>query len=129
MRYESDLSDEQWELVRPFVENRMGRPAKVDRREIVNAIFYVLRTGCQWRMLPREFPHWSTVHSCFWRWRRNGTLESIHEALRQKVRVKAGRSAYASAAIIDSQSVKTSEKGGRAASTGPRRSKGANAIS
>jgi transposase len=63
MRYESDLSDAQWELVRPFVESRMGRPAKVDRREVLNAIFYVLRTGCQWRMLPKEFPHWSTVSS------------------------------------------------------------------
>ena len=117
MRYESDLSDEQWELVRPFVESRMGRPAKVDRREVINAIFYVLRTGCQWRMLPKEFPHWSTVHSCFWRWRRNGTLDSLHEELHQKSRLKAGRNAYASAgrnaAVIDSQSVKTSEPGTR----------------
>ena len=129
MRYESDLSDEQWELVRPFVESRMGRPAKVDRREILNAIFYVLRTGCQWRMLPREFPHWSTVHSCFWRWRRNGTLEALHEALHQKVRLKAGRSAYATAAVIDSQSVKTTEKGDLMASTAPRKSKDASAIS
>ena len=113
MRYESDLSDEQWELVRPFVENRMGRSAKVDCREVINAIFYVLRTGCQWRMLPKEFPHWSTVHSCFWRWRRNGTLDSLHEALHQKSRLKAGRNACASAAVIDSQSVKTSEPGTR----------------
>jgi len=104
-------------------------PAKVDRREVLNAIFYVLRIDCQWRVLPKEFPHWSTVHSCFWRWRHNGTLEALHDALHQKSRVKAGRSAYASAAVIDSQSVKTTEKGAHVVSTGPSKSKDASATS
>jgi len=88
--YSTDLSDAQWDRVRPFVEKSFGRPAQIERRRIVNAILYILRTGCQWRMLPCEFPHWSTVHSCYWRWRRDGTLERLHDALRQEVRLKAG---------------------------------------
>mgnify|MGYP001771089851 CR=1 FL=1 len=119
-KYSTDLSDAQWERVRPFVEKSFGRPAQVERRRIVNAIFYILRTGCQWRMLPREFPHWSTVHSCYWRWRRDGTLEKLHEALREEVRLKAGRMAQPSAVILDSQSVKTTEKGGQEVTTKPR---------
>lgn len=118
--YSTDLSDAQWERVRPFVEKNFGRPAQVERRRIVNAILYILRTGCQWRMLPREFPHWSTVHSCYWRWRRDGTLEHLHDALREEVRLKAGRIAQPSAVILDSQSVKTTEKGGQRAMTKPR---------
>ena len=117
--YSTDLSDDQWERVRPFVEKNFGRPAQVERRRIVNAIFYILRTGCQWRMLPREFPHWSTVHSCYWRWRRDGTLEKLHDALRAEVRLKAGRMAQPRAVILDSQSVKTTEKGGQKATTKP----------
>jgi transposase len=119
-QYQTDLSDTQWERVRPFVEKSFGRPAQVERRRIVNAILYILRTGCQWRMLPREFPHWSTVHSCYWRWRRDGTLEKLHDALREEVRLKAGRMAQPSAVILDSQSVKTTEKGGRVATTKPK---------
>ena len=119
-QYSTDLSDAQWERVRPFVEKSFGRPAQVERRRIVNAILYILRTGCQWRMLPREFPHWSTVHSCYWRWRRDGTLEKLHDALREEVRLKAGRMAQPSAVILDSQSIKTTEKGGRKATTKPR---------
>jgi transposase len=118
--YSTDLNDAQWERVRPFVEKNFGRPAQVERRRIVNAIFYILRTGCQWRMLPREFPHWSTVHSCYWRWRRDGTLEKLHDALRIEVRLQAGRMAQPSAVILDSQSVKTTEKGGQEATTKPR---------
>ncbi len=119
-QYSTDLSDAQWERVRPFVEKSFGRPAQVERRRIVNAILYILRTGCQWRMLPREFPHWSTVHSCYWRWRRDGTLENLHDTLRAEVRLKAGRMAHPSAVILDSQSVKTTEKGGQRATTKPR---------
>jgi len=119
-QYSTDLSDAQWERVRPFVEKSFGRPAQVDRRRVVNAILYILHTGCQWRMLPREFPHWSTVHSCYWRWRRDGTLERLHDALREEVRLTAGRMAQPSAVILDSQSVKTTEKGGRKATTKPR---------
>lgn len=119
-QYSTDLSDAQWERVRPFVEKSFGRPAQVDRRCVVNALLYILRTGCQWRMLPREFPRWSTVHSCYWRWRRDGTLEKLHDALREEVRLKAGRMAQPSAVILDSQSVKTTEKGGQKATTRPR---------
>jgi putative transposase len=118
--YSTDLSDAHWKLVRPLVEKRMGRPPKVSRRRILDAIFYILRTGCQWRLLPSNFPHWSTVHSAYRRWRLDGALEKLHEALREKVRLKAGRSGEAHAAILDSQSVKTTEKGGRAATTRPR---------
>lgn len=119
-QYSTDLSDAQWERVRPFVEKNCGRPAQIERRRIVNAILYILRTGCQWRLLPREFPSWSTVHSCYWRWRRDGTLEKLHEALRQEVRLQAGRKAQPAAVILDSQSVKTTEKGGQEATTKPR---------
>lgn len=120
-RYETDLTDEQWEIIKPFVQSRMGRPATVDRREVLNAIFYLLRTGCQWRMLPKEFAHWSSVHSCYWRWKKNGTIERVHEALRQKVRQQAGKELHPSAAIVDSQSVKTTEKGGQKATIKPSR--------
>ncbi len=120
-RYETDLTDEQWQRIEPLLKtNSLGRPSTVDRREVLNAIFYLLRTGCQWRLLPREFPHWSSVHSCYWRWRKDGTIERIHEALRQKVREKAGKEAYPTACILDSQSVKTTEKGGQKATTKPR---------
>ena len=122
--YSTDLSDAHWERVRPFVEKSFGRSAQVERRRIVNAILDILRIGCQWRRLPREFPHWSTVHSCYWRWRwcwrRDGTLEHLHHALREEVRLKAGRMAQPSAVILDSQSVETTEKGGQKATIKPR---------
>lgn len=119
-RYESELSESQWERVQGYVQKKTGRPPRVDRREVVNAIFYLLRTGCQWRSLPREFPHYSTVHSCYRRWRLDGTLEKLHEALRQEVRVQAGREAHPTACVLDSQSMKTTEKGGPEATTRPR---------
>jgi putative transposase len=84
----------------------------VDLREVLNAIFYLVRTGCQWRMLPREFPKMSTVRYYFDKWREDGTWEALNDRLREQVRVAAGRAAEPSGAIIDSQSVKTTEAGG-----------------
>jgi transposase len=115
--YPSDLSDEEWDIIEPLVPaiNSGGRPADHERREMVNAIFYVLRTGCQWRFLPHDLPPWKTVYTYFRNWRLDGTWPRIHDALRRKVRQAAGRHAEPSAAILDSQSVKTTEKGGRGA--------------
>ena len=113
--YPSDLSDAEWALLAPLlpVPKRTGRPRKWSDRLIADAIFYVLRSGCGWRMLPREFPPWSTVFSRFRRWRLDGTLRRAH-ALRALVRKRAGRAAAPTAAVIDSQSAKTTGVGGPA---------------
>jgi transposase len=129
--YPSDLADAQWAVLEPLLPppKPAGRPRVVERRELVNAILYVLRTGCPWRHLPHDLPKWSTTQSCFRRWRLDGTWERVHEALRERVRDRAGRERTPSAAIVDSQSVKTTEKGGPAATTPARRSRGASATS
>ena len=108
--YFSDLTDKQWELLRPLIPlpSLEGRPPSVERREIVNAILYVLRSGCPWRLLPHEFPSWGTVYYYFRRWNREGVWEQILTTLRMQVRVKQGREAQPSAGVIDSQSIKTS---------------------
>ncbi len=113
-RYPSDLSNEQWQAVEPLLSKTMGRPPTVDRREVVNAIPYLVRTGCQWRYLPQGeagFPNWASIYSCYRRWRLDGTLDQLHAALRRQVRVAAGREPEPSIAVVDSQSVKTTEKG------------------
>ena len=124
--YPSDLSDAEWAIVEPLLrqpprQDRRGRPVRVDRREVVNAIFYVLRTGCQWRSLPQEFPKWQTVYWYFARWIDDGTWERLNDALRRRVRVQQGRDPEARAAILDSQSVKTTEKGASGATTRARK--------
>ena len=108
--YSSDLTDKQWEVLRSLIPlpSLEGRPPKVERREIVNAMLYVLRSGCPWRLLPHEFPAWQTVYYSFRRWDREGVWEQILKTLRMEVRVKQGRDAQPSAGIIDSQSIKTS---------------------
>lgn len=112
--YATDLTDAQWELIAPFVlpETGGGRPRTTNMREVVNAILYVLRTGCAWHLLPHDFPPPGTVYDYFRRWQRDGTWELIHLTFREQVRIQAGREPEPSASIIDSQSVKTNEQGG-----------------
>jgi putative transposase len=112
--YTSDLTDEEWRLLEPFIPlaKTGGRPRSTDVREVLNAIFYILRGGCAWRLLPHDFPCWQTVYHYFRSWRQSGLWEQIHTTLREQVRVQAGREAEPSASIIDSQSVKTTERGG-----------------
>jgi putative transposase len=111
--YDTDLTDEQFALVEPFLPRpkKMGRPP-ADLRAVLNGILYLVRTGCQWRLLPHDFPPWSTVHTWYRRWRQDGTWGTIHEALRQRVRRQAGRNPSPRASAADSQSVKTTPQGG-----------------
>jgi putative transposase len=118
--YPSDMSDEQWELIAPVLHAAIGRVGRVSRREILNAIFYVHRTGCQWRFLPRSYPHWKTVYSCFWRWQQSGAWDVVLDTLRVDMRYEQGRKARPTAASVDSQSVKSTEKGGLVAMTEPK---------
>ena len=112
--YPSDLSDAAWELVRPMVHEAEPHAGKqpVDRREILNAILYTVRTGAQWRYLPHDLPNWRTVYEYFAKWSGDGTWERIEQALRPKARRASGRKPRATLAIIDSQTAKTSESGG-----------------
>lgn len=112
--YPTDLSDAEWAILEPLIPKGKpgGRPREHDMREILNAIFYFLRSGCPWRLLPHEFPNWSTVHWYFRTWRLNGLWEAINATLRYQVRVRAGQNFAPTAGIVDRQSAKTTEKGG-----------------
>ena len=114
LRYPSDLTDEEWSHVAPLIPpaKHGGRKRTVVVREVVNGLMYVLSTGCQWRAIPKDLPPRSTVHDFFDLWEWDGTLDRIHDALYVKCREQAGRDASPTAAIIDSQSVKSAEKGG-----------------
>jgi transposase len=135
LRYPSDLTDEEWALVAPLIPpaRHGGRKRSVVVRNILDAIFYVLATGCQWKFLPKDLPPKSTAHSYFMLWDWDGTLERIHEALYIATREAAGREASPTAAIIDSQTAKAAQKGAprliRKASMRARKSRGASATS
>jgi transposase len=133
--YPSDLRDAQWlqldPLLRPVLEGRHsgGRPRKYELRRIVDAMLYLVKTGCQWRQMPVDFPPWQSVYQQFRIWRDSGTWERIGKTLRERERKAKGRNATPSVAIIDSQSAKTALKGGSAVTTRARRSRAANATS
>jgi transposase len=116
LRYPSDLTDAEWALVEPFIPpaKRGGRQRTVEVREVLNGILYVLATGCQWRALPKDLPPKSTVHDHLTLWAGDGTLRRLHHALFVQAREQVGKEASPTAAIVDSQSVKSAEKGGRA---------------
>lgn len=131
MGYPSDVTDAEWNVISPLLPPAKpgGRPRTVPLREVVNALFYINRSGCAWRMLPRDFPPYQTVYDYFRGWRQDGTWTKVHDALRDLVRKKEGREVSPSAAILDSQSAKTTEKGAPRATMQAKKSKAASGIS
>ena len=113
-RYPTDLSDDEWRCIGPHLPKHtgQGRPRLHGLRAILDAIFYVLKSGCPWRLLPKDFPSWKTVYDWFRRWRLDGTWERLNAELRERLRVRLGRDPNPSAGIVDSQSAKTTGVGG-----------------
>jgi putative transposase len=129
--YPTDLTDEEWQVLEPLIPAAKpgGRPRSADVREIVNGIRYLLRSGGAWRLVPHEFPPWPTVYASFRRWEADGTWERMAGVLRRDLRVALGRRAEPSATVLDSQTVRTTEKGGLGAMTAGRKSLAASGIS
>ena len=113
----TDLTDAQWAVLEPLlpIAGTRGRPRRTDLRAVIDAILYLLRTGCQWRLIPSDFPPWGTVWWYFWRWRHDGVWVRVHRALHRAARVAKGQNPQPAVVIMDSQSVKTTEKGAFAA--------------
>lgn len=114
-RYSTDLSDSEWQIIQPLLPppKVRGRKREINQREVLNAIFYQIHNGCIWSDLPKDLPAWQTVYKYFRRWQRKGIWQQIHDQLRREVRQSVGKQPQASAASLDSQSVKTTEKRGR----------------
>ncbi len=124
-RCPSDLSDQEWALIADLMQPNPsgGRPPKHPRRDILDAIFYVAKTGCQWRYIPKNLPPWNAVYMQFLRWRDNGKIEQIYDVLHKKLRTTVGKTETASVGIMDSQSIKTTEKRGLQGLTGVKKLK------
>jgi len=130
-KYPTDLTNQEWcKIEELFVISyaKGGRPIKHEKREILNAIFYTLRTGCQWRYLPHDFPHWTAVYKQYQRWKMKGIFEKMNEYLTKDIRLRMKKNIEPSACIVDSQSVKTTEKGGSKAMMVGRKLKAGNVI-
>jgi len=115
MTYPTDLTTQEWVKIEQLLlvsYDKGGRPARYEKREILNAIFYILRTGCQWRYLPHDFPPWTAIYKQYQRWKDQGIFEKMNSDITKDIRLKMGRTASPSGCIVDSQSVKTTEKGG-----------------
>ena len=128
--YPSDLSEQEWKVVEPLLpQPQTGRPRKYSQRQMLNALLYLLRSGCAWRMLPHDLPPWQAVYAYWRKLEREGVWVRINDTLRERERVRQGREAEPSTLAADSQSVKTTEKGGRAVLMATKRSKVASAHS